>query len=858
MTYRIVLFLLILGTSVFAQEKGTDELFTLIQRKKFSEVQALLTDSVEVNCTDKNGKPLLVEAVESGHMPLIKHLVEAGADLEMGGYNSPLSQAAIISSLEIVHYLLKQGAVLDTADKALKRALKDQFVNYGTYEMASFLIEKGIRIDVREKDVLTNVLRIEYKDPPRYNLLKMKNVPKYSKVKMIKLLLHSGYPVNSCRRESALIVAACLGDTTSATLLLNAGADVNAICGRYGAIHGAIEKDQLGMVKLLVEHGADLTLRDTLGRSPMLFAIEYNRPEILNFLYSKGGTFTQADTNGVGWGPLENAIKDRSTEVVEVLLKQGEDPNQKTQYYSLLTSAVEKESIEIVRLLCQYGAKIADGNQSELLTAVDNGNVEIVKILIEHGADLSVKAYRGPSEEILHWAISRKYPEVVQMLIERGHPVNGKGYLGHTALTLALSINHRDMVGFLLENNADINKQGAGGMTPLIFATGGFTSSYIDTLLPYKPDVNIQDDSGATALHYAAMLWGKEEIRKLLTHGADPKIVKKNKLQASDLALQYFNLETLRALLENDTSLRCATPALLRATILNNHNEMERLIKASVDVNERDSFGHTALMAAMDKKSVELLLKAGADVHSQDTSGQSPLCYASRYASPQVITMLLKAGADVHGEKGVMQPIHHATHKGRLDIMKILLEAGANPNALGKDTSPLMEAVIDRKTPYEKKVSLLLKYGAQISQENGEYNITALSTAVFREDMPAVEFLLKQGAQISEVEDELWYIAGYQSFEMLQYVINKGADINSLKNKDKNTALMGAAMGGRYYTVLELLKRGADPLLVDKKGKTAYNKAYDTGNRAIGSLLYDIETKKKFEMMRKYNVKFKK
>jgi ankyrin repeat protein len=78
----------------------------------------------------------------------------------------------------------------------------------------------------------------------------------------------------------ALYFAAIGGHVTTAQKLLAAGADVNAAAKAAAPIHGAIMGGSVEMVRLLLENGADNSLKDYSGRDPRALALEIKRADI--------------------------------------------------------------------------------------------------------------------------------------------------------------------------------------------------------------------------------------------------------------------------------------------------------------------------------------------------------------------------------------------------------------------------------------------------------------------------------------------------------------------------------------------------------------------------------------------------
>src|SRR5205807_558418 len=128
-------------------------------------------------------------------------------------------------------------------------------------------------------------------------------------VESMQLLLRAGADANDAQPDgvSALVLAAHSGHGAAAALLLDHGADPNALAGGYTPLHAAILRSDVPLVKALLAHGANPNLRMTrgtplrrdttdwnlpktlVGSTPFLLAAKFLEPEILAALAAAGG-----------------------------------------------------------------------------------------------------------------------------------------------------------------------------------------------------------------------------------------------------------------------------------------------------------------------------------------------------------------------------------------------------------------------------------------------------------------------------------------------------------------------------------------------------------------------------------------
>jgi ankyrin repeat protein len=163
----------------------------------------------------------------------------------------------------------------------------------------------------------------------------------------------------------------------------------------------------------------------------------------------------------------------------------------------------------------------------------------------------------------------------------------------------------------------------------------------------------------------------------------------------------------------------------------------------------------SALITAIiqrDLRRVESLVSQGADPNAPDNKGWRPLHAAISQAdferSIEFVKLLLKHGANVN-EWDVNHndtPILCACDPPNLAMARVLLEAGADPNALRSDgESPLRLCAAAKDLEMAK---LLLQHGAgkTIDEFGGVLAWTALSHAASNFDIPMIELLLREGA----------------------------------------------------------------------------------------------------------------
>lgn len=114
------------------------------------------------------------------------------------------------------------------------------------------------------------------------------------------------------------------------------------------------------------------------------------------------------------------------------------------------------------------------------------------------------------------------------------------------------------------------------------------------------------------------------------------------------------------------------------------------LIEQEIDLNAADPYGRTALMLAAYNGHTEIariLIQEGAEVTKEDKEGRTALIFAASGPFPEPATLLLNQGAkvDLTDNVGQWSALMFASAEGNNDVVKILLEHGADINLKDKD-----------------------------------------------------------------------------------------------------------------------------------------------------------------------------
>ena len=396
------------------------------------------------------------------------------------------------------------------------------------------------------------------------------------------------------------------------------------------------------------------------------------------------------------------------------------------------------------------------------------GDIDAVRTLLAEGEDAN--AAHGDGMSALHWAASRGDADLVKTLTQAGATVGARTRIGdYTPLHVAAEAGQAEVVGLLLAAGADPRVRSANGVTGLHLAAGAGSVEAIHALVDYGAEVDARERTWEqTPLIFAASRDRVYAIRALLEHGADPAATTKTMDLMEDFLLARGARNRQNAVLEAFSAGDAApTSPQIQAAVL-----AARKFYLAGEVPEIDgsndpffrfrmpqvqakgglsALHHAARQGYAD--SVTALLDGDADINqAAGSDGSTPLLVATINAHFDLALELLERGADPNvasSTEGVTplwaavnakwqprtrfpQPQEHGFQQASyLDVMRALLEAGADPNAR------------ITKHPWYMVYSGCGNANCGLVNTNGA---TAFWRAAYATDVPAMRLLAEFGA----------------------------------------------------------------------------------------------------------------
>jgi len=452
--------------------------------------------------------------------------------------------------------------------------------------------------------------------------------------------------------------AAMAGDERAVMTLLARGADVNAPqADGATALHWAVYRDNLPMIDRLIAAGARVNAANRHGATPLALACINGSARAIARLLAAGADPNERGANGET--ALMMASRTGAVDAMAVLLKAGADAN----------------ATETLR------------GTTALMWAAANSHPAAVKLLVDHGADVarrSKPAARGRTAYLAPTARQRASQlanenagsrggaprrQAVQDFDDRDFFVrrqNDEGG-GLTALVFAAREGDLESARILVDGGADVNQVTQYGWTPLLTATQNRHYRLATFLLERGADPNIANKGGWTPLYLATDnrnieggdypvragdLDHLDFIKTLLAHGADVNA------RARD-STETRTIFTMQWLYEDG-----ATP-FLRAAQSGDIELMKLLLAHGADPKIPTANNVTALAVAAGIGWVEGVTYE-----------------RSRQDSLEAVKLCLELGIDPNVVDGDGRTaLHGAAHKGRNDVVELLVAHGARLDA---------------------------------------------------------------------------------------------------------------------------------------------------------------------------------
>jgi ankyrin repeat protein len=283
--------------------------------------------------------------------------------------------------------------------------------------------------------------------------------------------------------------------------------------------------------------------------------------------------------------------------------------------------------------------------------------------------------------------------EEVTKLVKSGHKIDERDHGGWSPFIKACEKGHLEIAKLLLDAGANANDSSSFGWTPLMQASENGHLEVVKWLIQKGAKVETCENSDKQTALWKAVSHGNAAVCEyLVDHGANLKHVNHEKTPMIIEACYKGHLEVLKYLVSTGQDLKATVCANYGATpfltsCMWGHPELVKYIASTVkdlDLQELNQYGQGALQLANRTPNLELvklLFSLGYKVSDDPT--KSPLIGASDL---EILQYLLDTGLPVNvaSEYGT-SALADAAYNGRLEVVKLLISKGADPNLKNSD-----------------------------------------------------------------------------------------------------------------------------------------------------------------------------
>jgi ankyrin repeat protein len=381
-----------------ADDTGVTPLYLACLNRQGALVERLLQSRANPNAALVSGETALMTCARTGEAAGVKALLARGANVntkEPGHDQTALMWAAAQAHPEAVDALLRAGADV--------RARSRSYVQTVTSEVTQRAGREELNYDV-----------------PRGGSTAILFAARSGDAESARLLITAGADVNDALPDgaSALVVAAHSGNTKVAKLLLEKGADANGAAVGYSALHAAVLRSDLDLVKALLAHNANPNVQMTRGTPVRRNSQDFELPKTL-----------------IGATPYLLAAKFVEADIMRALAAAGADTrlpmrDGATPLLAAVGMGINPPAQDEKRGTDRRGLAILDGGKVE----PDAQVLEAVSAALSLGSDINAANPAG--DTALHVAAVQGYGEVVKLLASQGADLNVRNAKGLTPLAV--------------------------------------------------------------------------------------------------------------------------------------------------------------------------------------------------------------------------------------------------------------------------------------------------------------------------------------------------------------------------------------------------------------------------------------
>ncbi|KAG4100461.1 ankyrin [Neocallimastix lanati (nom. inval.)] len=856
--------------------------------KNIQILKMLIQQGIDINSKDKEGKTLLVYAIEEEDKFIVNYLLENHASIqsvnenikcfrELNKYKKGNEKKSLERSefrkkniFNIIKLLLQHGLDIDATDEEGKTlllyAIEDEnelIVNYLLENHASI---HSVNENIKCLKELTKNKK-EYKDELLVDFeFRIKN-----KFNILKLLLEYGIDINAEDENYLLENHASIHSVNENIKCLK-----EFTINKKGNKKESLEsfefrvKNKFNIIKLLLKYGLDINAKDEEGKTLLLYAINEVNESLFYYLLKNNASLESLQKNNIkvllnlifsineneNENTLNKLIKytnkekeeEKCFEILKLIIQNGLDINDKDEEgNTILIYAIEAKKISVIQYLLERNASLEpvnskieilkpfitkiipkSGLDEEQICNIDDLNFNILKLLIDYGLNME------NNKKLLHYAIQNSNNRIVNYLFDYRLTIDINGNFGKILLNQQKMKNSNPEIDQLIENLLN-NKKFISIINRNIKLVRSLFNSIqkrtilLKLLIQNGLDVNAVDEDKHSLLYYAIETDYQEIIPYLFKYGAKIDSIYRNIGVVKNLFIHTI---------ESNDKIR--------------FNILKILIENGLNINYEDHEGKTLLLHAIDTKHysiINYLLKSHA--YDKLIIPKSKLKYLISEYDDRMINYLFDYGmtTDIKSYDGrlLLRKRKWEQSNSQIDhLINDLLFNGldiAKINSNIKLIKPLFNSIQGGESMVLK---LLIQNGLNVNAVD-EDNHSLLCYAIESDYLEIISYLFKYGAKVDPIQKDIKVIKNlfihtteYKDkirFNILKILIENGLNIKFDNDNDDGKNIMRYIFENNSHNILKyLLKHGLNIQYINENIKLLQPLFYTSNNNIINIL----------------------